>query len=60
MRHSDIRTTMNVYGDVVDDRMKEAHSKVAALVFTPNAPEKGRLAQGSKDPTNVGSAPRSI
>jgi integrase len=24
MRHSDIRTTMNVYGDVVDDRMKEA------------------------------------
>jgi integrase len=33
MRHSDIRTTMNVYGDVVDDRTKEAHGKVAALVF---------------------------
>lgn len=40
MRHSDIRTTMNVYGDVVDGRMKEAHSKVAALVFTSTAPEK--------------------
>jgi len=32
MRHSDIRTTMS-YGDIVDDRMKEAHSKVASLVF---------------------------
>jgi len=32
---------MNVYGDVVDNRMKEAHSKVAALVFTSTAPEKG-------------------
>ena len=41
MRHSDIRTTMNVYGDLVDNRMKEAHSKVAALVFTSTAPEKG-------------------
>jgi len=60
MRHSDIRTTMNVYGDVVDDRMKEAHSKVAALVFTRNAPEKGRSAQRSKDHTNVDSAPRSV
>jgi integrase len=49
MRHSDIRTTMNVYGDVVDDRMKEAHSKVAALVFTSPAPEKGNPAQRSDD-----------
>jgi hypothetical protein len=32
MRHSDIRTTMS-YGDIVDGRMKEAHSKVASLVF---------------------------
>jgi integrase len=40
MRHSDIRTTMNVYGDVVDDRTKEAHSKVAALVFGDRSPRK--------------------
>jgi integrase len=33
MRHADINTTMNVYGDVVDDRAKEAQSKVASLVF---------------------------
>jgi hypothetical protein len=33
---------MNVYGDVVDDRIKEARSMVAALVFTSNAPEKAR------------------
>ena len=40
MRHSDIRTTMNVYGDVVDDRTKEAHGKVAALVFGNRSPEQ--------------------
>lgn len=40
MRHSDIRTTMNVYGDVVDDRTKEAHGKVAALVFGDRGPRK--------------------
>ena len=28
MRHADIRTTMNIYGDVVTDQMREAHSKV--------------------------------
>ena len=50
---------MNVYGDVVDDRMKEAHSKVAALVFTRTAPEKGRSAQRSEDYSSVDSASRS-
>jgi integrase len=33
MRHSDIRTTMNIYGDVVTDEMNIAASKVAALAF---------------------------
>ena len=28
MRHSDISTTLNVYGDVVTDEMAQAHSKV--------------------------------
>jgi integrase len=37
MRHSDIRTTMNIYGDVVTDEMREAHEKVAGLtVGKPN------------------------
>jgi integrase len=31
MRHADIRTTMNVYGDVVTDEMANAASKVAGL-----------------------------
>ena len=31
MRHADIRTTMNVYGDVVTDEMARAPSKVAGL-----------------------------
>ena len=31
MRHSDIRTTMNFYGDVVTDEMGQAHSKVVGL-----------------------------
>jgi integrase len=33
MRHADIRTTMNVYGDVVTDEMTRAHSKVVALAL---------------------------
>ena len=31
MRHADIRTTMNVYGEVVTDEMASAASKVAGL-----------------------------
>jgi integrase len=33
MRHADIRTTMNVYGDVVTDEMAKAHSKVVGLAL---------------------------
>ena len=33
MRHSDIRTTMNIYGDVVTDEMERAQSKVGALAL---------------------------
>jgi integrase len=34
MRHADIRTTMNVYGDVVTDEMTQAHSKVVRLAVS--------------------------
>jgi len=34
MRHSDIRTTMNIYGDVVTDEMGLAHSKVVGLALS--------------------------
>ena len=34
MRHADIRTTMNVYGDVVTDGMQRPHSKVAGLALS--------------------------
>jgi integrase len=34
MRHADIRTTMNVFGDVVTDQMVDAASKVAELAFS--------------------------
>jgi len=33
MRHADIRTTMNVYGDVVTDELKQANSRVAKQAF---------------------------
>jgi integrase len=33
MRHADIRTTMNTYGDVVTDEMQQASSKVAGLAL---------------------------
>jgi hypothetical protein len=28
MRHADIRTALNIYGDVVTDEMAQAHAKV--------------------------------
>lgn len=34
MRHSDIRTTMNIYGDVVTDEMGQAHSKVVDMALS--------------------------
>lgn len=34
MRHADIRTTMNTYGDVVTDEMAQAGSKVARLALS--------------------------
>jgi integrase len=33
MRHADIRTTMNTYGDVVTDEMSQANSKIVALAL---------------------------
>ena len=33
MRHTDIRTTMNIYGDVVTDEMTTAGIRVAQLAF---------------------------
>lgn len=33
MRHTDIRTTLNIYGDVVTDEMAEAQGKVAGLAL---------------------------
>jgi len=33
MRHSDIRTTMNTYGDVVTDELVQAGSKVSHLAL---------------------------
>jgi len=34
MRHSDIRTTLNVYGDVVTDEMAQANTKVARVALS--------------------------
>lgn len=34
MRHADIRTTMNTYGDVVTDEMAHVHSKIVQLALT--------------------------
>jgi len=37
MRHSDIRTTMNIYGDVVTNEMAQSHSKVVGLALNRSA-----------------------
>jgi len=33
MRHADIRTTLNIYGDVVTDEMQQAQSKIVRLAL---------------------------
>jgi integrase len=40
MRHADIRTTMNTYGDVVTDEMSSAASKVAGLAVNGTEPAR--------------------
>jgi integrase len=42
MRHMDIRTTMNIYGDIVTDEMTTASGKVAQLAFRPNGAQAER------------------
>jgi integrase len=42
MRHRDIRTTMNIYGDVVTDEMATAGIKVAQLAFQSNGAQAER------------------
>ena len=42
MRHADIRTTMNIYGDVVTDEMTTAGIKVAQLAFQSNGAQAER------------------
>jgi integrase len=42
MRHSDIRTTLNIDGDVITDEMAQAHTKVVGLAL--NGAQTGRKA----------------
>lgn len=42
MRHADIRTTMNIYGDAVTPDMREAHGKIVGLAL--NGTETARKA----------------
>ena len=42
MRHADIRTTMNIYGDVVTDEMTTAGVKVSQLAFQGNGAQTER------------------
>ncbi len=44
MRHTDIRTTMNIYGDVVTDEMSTAGLRVAELAFQSNGAQAERKA----------------
>ena len=34
MRHSDVRTTMNIYGDAASAEMAEAHGKIVRLALS--------------------------
>jgi integrase len=41
MRHCDIRTTMNIYGDVVTEDMIEADAKVVRMALASPATQRG-------------------
>jgi integrase len=43
MRHSDIRTTMNIYGDAMSEDMRQAHGKIVQMALTSdvNGTENG-------------------
>ena len=43
MRHSDIRTTMNIYGDAIPETLRAAHGKVVRIALREPQP---RLAFG--------------
>ena len=43
MRHADVRTTMNDYGDVVTDDMATASGKVAHLAIHGNGSQTDRV-----------------
>jgi hypothetical protein len=42
MRHADIRTTMNVYGDVVTDEMQVANRKVLTMALSKSPKSRKR------------------
>ena len=49
MRHADIRTTMNVYGDVVTDEVRQAQGKVTRLATrSPRRLDRQRIAKSAK------------
>jgi hypothetical protein len=41
MRHADIRTTMNTYGDTFQPELAEAASKLAGMVLNGAQAERG-------------------
>ena len=41
MRHSDVRLTMNTYGDAMTADMREAHSKVVSIAMSANGSQNG-------------------
>jgi integrase len=43
MRHADIRTTMNIYGDAVTHDMREAHGKIVGLALNGTETARKRL-----------------
>jgi hypothetical protein len=47
MRHADIRTTMNQYGDALTADMQQAQGKVIQLVFKVGLTDRKRIAEFS-------------
>ena len=48
MRHSDIRATMNIYGDVVTDEMEQAHGEDRRFGSASGLTDRKRIAGSRK------------
>ena len=52
LRHSDIQTTMNVYGRAMTDGKRQAHSNVVEMILKPASENSAKTAEAGENPAS--------